>query len=152
MTGTEALEARTTVFEGAQPILQVSNLQASVDYYVTTLGFKVDFIEIIASVSRGRCVLFLVEGDQGHPGTWVWVGVSDVDSVYEEYRRSGAKIRQPPTNFPWACEMQVEDPDGNVLRLGSEPKPNQTFGPWCDMRGDLWEMHADGRWVRAEHG
>jgi hypothetical protein len=28
----------------------------------------------------------------------------------------------PPTNFPWALEMHVEDPDGNVLRLGSEPK------------------------------
>jgi hypothetical protein len=28
----------------------------------------------------------------------------------------------PPTNFPWALEMQVKDPDGNVLRIGSEPK------------------------------
>ena len=25
-----------------------------------------------------------------------------------------------PTNFSWALEMHVEDPDGNVLRLGSE--------------------------------
>jgi len=26
-----------------------------------------------------------------------------------------------PTNFPWAKEMHVEDPDGNVIRFGSEP-------------------------------
>jgi hypothetical protein len=115
------------------------------------LGFKVDFYETIASVSRGRW-LFLVQGDQGNPGTWVWVGVSDVDALYEEYQRKGAKIRQPPTNFPWACEMQVEDPDGNVLRLGSEPKPNQPFGPWRDMRGDLWAMMPGGEWVRTVAG
>jgi hypothetical protein len=24
-------------------------------------------------------------------------------------------------NRPWAYEMQVEDPDGHVLRFGSEP-------------------------------
>jgi hypothetical protein len=27
-----------------------------------------------------------------------------------------------PTNYSWAVEMQIEDPDGNVLRLGSEPR------------------------------
>src|SRR5687768_3587828 len=53
MTGTEALQSRATVFEGAQPILRVGDLQTSVDYYVRVLGFKVDFHEIIASVSRG---------------------------------------------------------------------------------------------------
>jgi hypothetical protein len=25
-------------------------------------------------------------------------------------------------NFPWACEMRVGDPDGHVLRFGSDPK------------------------------
>jgi hypothetical protein len=28
-----------------------------------------------------------------------------------------------PTKYPWALEMQLEDPDGNVLRIGSERKP-----------------------------
>jgi hypothetical protein len=36
-------------------------------------------------------------------------------------------ILLPPTNFPWALEMQVEDPDGNVLRIGSEPKTDRPF-------------------------
>jgi predicted enzyme related to lactoylglutathione lyase len=34
----------------------------------------------------------------------------------------GVKILLEPTNFPWALEFQVEDPDGNVLRFGSEPE------------------------------
>jgi len=149
MTSNKPAPLRAVAFEGSQPILRVSDLDASVEYYVNVLGFKLDFRESIASVSRGRCALFLVEGDQGHPGAWVWVGVSDVDAVHDEYRASGAKIRQPPTNFSWGCEIQVEDPDGNVLRLGSEAKPNQAFGPWRDMRGDLWRLAPDGDWVRA---
>lgn len=35
--------------------------------------------------------------------------------------RVGVPVRMPPTNYPWALEMHLEDPDGNVLRLGSEP-------------------------------
>ena len=73
--------------------------------------------------------------------------VNDVDQLHAEYRRSGAIVRQPPTNFSWACEMQVADPDGNVLRIGSDPKSNQPFGPWLDMEGRLWEMNAEGNWA-----
>jgi catechol 2,3-dioxygenase-like lactoylglutathione lyase family enzyme len=148
----EAMAATSvpTKFGGVTPILPVRDLDASVAYYVEKLGFKVDFQAAIAGISRGRCALFLVEADQGHVGTWVWIGVDDVDAVFEEYRLSGATIRQPPTNFSWACEMQVEDPDGNVLRLGSEPKASQPFGPWLDMRGDRWFPTSSGEWRRAD--
>ena len=137
-------------FGGITPIFSVRDLRASVDYYVRALGFKLDFLESIASVSRDRCAVFLVQGDQGHPGSWVWVGVDDVDAVHEEYKASGAKIRQPPTNFSWACEMQVEDPDGNVLRIGSDSKDGVPYGPWCDMRGDLWHLTPEGKWIRRK--
>jgi len=66
-----------------------------------------------------------------------------------EYQRTGAKIRNPPNNFPWALEMQVEDLDGNVLRMGSEPKPGATDGKWRDMHGDLWERTPEGGHRRA---
>ena len=149
MSQAQTAPALEPVFEGSQPILRVSDLEASVRYYVDVLGFRIGFHEAIASVSRGRCALFLVEGDQGNPGSWVWVGVSDVDLVHAEYLRSGARIRQPPTNFPWACEMQVEDLDGNVLRVGSESKPHQSIGPWRDMHGSLWKQQSDGTWLRT---
>jgi len=68
----------------------------------------------------------------------VWIGVEDVDALMHEYRASGAKIRHPPTNYPWACEMQVEDLDGNVLRLGSDTKKDEPFGEWLDMHGKIW--------------
>jgi predicted lactoylglutathione lyase len=139
--------SQPVAFEGAQPILSVADLQRSVDYYTKVLGFTLNFHESIASVSRGRCAVFLVQGDQGNPGTWVWVGVSDVDALHDEYIKTGAKIRHPPTNFSWAYEIQVEDLDRNVLRLGCEPKAGQPFGPWRDMRGTLWGWTPAG-WAR----
>jgi uncharacterized glyoxalase superfamily protein PhnB len=126
-------------FEGVTPILRVRDILSSIEYYVRTLGFKVDWQSpYFASVSRGKCHIFLSQGDQGHSGGWVWIGVEDCDALFEEYRHTGAKIRHPPTNYSWAYEMQVEDIDGNVLRLGSEPKPNEPFGEWLDMDGKRW--------------
>src|SRR5215469_1451713 len=110
-------------FGKVTPVLRVSDVQASEEYYVNRLGFKVDFRapNYFVSVTRGQCCLFLCQGDQGHFGGWVWIDGVDVEKVYEELLASGEKIRHNPTNYPWALEMQVEDLDGNVLRIGSDP-------------------------------
>lgn len=142
--------AKAVNFEGVNPIFRVTDLSASADYYVQKLGFTVLWqTPYLVCVARGRCHLFLCEGDQGHAGGWVWVGVGDAEALHEEYRASGAKIRNPPTNFEWAYEMQVEDLDGNVLRLGSEPKSDEPIGEWLDMRGVRWAKSGDGSWARV---
>ncbi len=113
-----------TRFEHANPILNVSSLARSVEYYVDVLGFTNaewgggEF----TCVTRDGASIYLSEGDQGQPGTWVWVGVDDVEALHNEYSGSGATILQTPENFPWAFEMKVSDPDGHVLRFGSDPK------------------------------
>jgi len=152
MSQADAPNASVVTFEGGNPIFRVRSLAASIDYYVRVLGFKLDWggPGIIASVSRGRFHLFLCEGDQGNPGSWVWIGVTDADALCDEYRATGAKIRHPPTNYSWAYEMQVEDLDGNVLRLGSEPKEGQPFGEWLDMHGDAWVASPEGGLRRVE--
>ncbi len=143
--------SNVVTFEGVTPILRVQNLSASIEYYVQTLGFKLDWqAPSFGSVSRGCCHIFLSEGDQGNPGSWVWIGVEDADTLFSEYRTKDAKVRHPPTNYSWAYEIQVEDLDGNVLRLGSEPKSDQAVGEWLDMRGNRWAMAASGEWVRVE--
>ena len=118
-------------FENTVPILRVNSLQVSVDYYTKVLGFSVDWqAGSVASVSRDGHGVMLCEGSQGCPGTWVWVGVSDAAALHTEYTVKGARIRMPPTNFSWAYEMHVLDPDGHVLRFGSDPLPGQPFGQW----------------------
>jgi uncharacterized glyoxalase superfamily protein PhnB len=140
------------MFEGITPILRAHSLPASIDYYVGTLGFKVDWHQpnVMASVSRDRCSIMICEGDQGHPGTWMWIGVEDVEALFEEYTGKGARIRHPPTNYPWAYEMQVEDPDGHVLRFGSDQKTDRPFGEWLDMRGESWALSPDGSSTHAD--
>ena len=111
-------------FEGSQPILHVENMQASLRFYVDALGFENASwgTDNFTSVSRDRAGIYLCRGDQGRGGAWAWIGVEDVEKLHEEYKARGVTLRLPPTNFPWALEMQIEDPDGNVLRLGSEPR------------------------------
>lgn len=140
MSAAESPHCAPAVFGGVTPVFRVSDLDASLDYYVNKLGFKINFRtqNFFASVARDRCNVFLSVGDQGHFGTWVWIGVGDVELVHNELIAKGAKVRHPPTNYPWALEMQVEDPDGNILRIGSEPKPNEPYGPWLDMNGNRW--------------
>jgi len=111
-------------FECVVPILNVKNFALSMDYYVSKLGFtkKWDWgtPPSFGSVARGKVEIFLSEGGQGQAGVWMSIFTEDVDALHGEYKKSGAIIRQPPTNMPWGVrEMNVQDPDGHRLRMGS---------------------------------
>ena len=116
--------ATRTEFECADPILSVADMARSLRYYLEVLGFaNADWGgDDFTCVSRDNAAIYLSQGDQGQPGTWVWIGVGDVDALHEEFKASGATILHPPENFGWAREMKVGDPDGHVLRFGSDPK------------------------------
>ena len=117
-------------FENIQPILSVKDMAVSRNFYVNVLGFKeADWGDNnFTSMTRDNCGMYLCRGQQGNPGTWIWVGFDgDIFSLHEELKEKGVTIRQPPTNHPWAMEMQIEDPDGHVLRLGTDPNENEPF-------------------------
>ena len=110
--------------ENVTPILRVEDIEASSRYYTQKLGFSLDWqADGMLSVSRDDKSIMLCEGQQGQPGTWLWIGVDDADVLFAEFSANGARIRNPPQNFSWAYEFAVEDLDGHVLRVGSEPKP-----------------------------
>ena len=119
-----------TPFEHAEPILRVEDMGVAVRYYVEVLGFRnADWgDDDFTNVARDGASIYLCRGAQGHVGAWAWVGVDDVRALYAEYQASGAKIVQPPVNFPWALEIRVEDPDGNLLRFGSDPEADRAEG------------------------
>ena len=114
-------------FGGPTPIFNVKNVPASIDYYVKKLGFQLAWDwgvpSSFACVTRGDTSLFLCEGGQGAPGTWLFINVEDVDLLWAEYQESDATIVQAPTNFSWGHrEMNVEDLDGHRFRFASESK------------------------------
>jgi catechol 2,3-dioxygenase-like lactoylglutathione lyase family enzyme len=76
-------------FGGVNPVLRVSDIAVSKDYYTRVLGFKIDFETpgYFVAVSRGRCGLFLCQGDQG------LVGVD---------RRSGCRSRARGIRRCWS--------------------------------------------------
>ncbi|HET6267351.1 MAG TPA: glyoxalase superfamily protein [Acidobacteriota bacterium] len=116
-------------FECIIPILNVKSLMDSIRYYRNMLGFHVDWGDgedsLMASVSRDQNSIMLCQGSQGMAGTWIWIGVENIEPLFVEYREKGVKFRETPTNYPWAYEMRIEDPDGHILRFGSDPKPNK---------------------------
>jgi len=132
-------------FHAAIPILRVRDHAASLDHYQRVLGFKIDWQQGgMASVSRGEAFLMLCHGHQGYPGTWIWIGVADAVTLHRELLASGATIRLPPTNYPWAMEIHVEDPDGHVIRFGSDCDRSRPFSEWVAWYGDRFDRDPAG--------
>ena len=105
--------------ENIIPILFAKDMDASAKYYVDVLGFDKGWqSENFAMVSRDEFRIYL-STSQGKPGSYLWVGVQDVDVFHQEYKKSGAEIIQPPKDMGHALEMHVRDPSGNIVRFGS---------------------------------
>ncbi|MFD4764053.1 glyoxalase superfamily protein [Streptomyces sp. NPDC058439] len=105
--------------EEAIPILHVKNAAVAVAWY-ERLGFTQQWehrfepgLPAFVEVARGRVSLFLSEhkGD-ARPDTLVYLRVRDVDAVADEF---GVQAK----DAPWAREIELHDPDGNRLRVGT---------------------------------
>ena len=119
--------------ENITPILSVKDMTTSRAFYIDMLGFEESDWgdDTFTCFSKDHCEFYLCKGNQGNPGTWLWVGFDgDIFSLYEELKSKGVTISRPPTNFPYALEMHVKDPDGHVLRFGKEPDTNQPYASW----------------------
>lgn len=106
------------------PIFYVSDIQRSLHFYTEVLGFEkqwdwgdpVDF----ACVAFGEVELFLCQEGQGHPGTWLYLFIDEVETYASWIRDRGVEILAGPQDEPWGMrEMVVKDPDGHVLRIGT---------------------------------
>lgn len=117
------------MIERIEPILTVASVRVSADFYVRMLGFKIDHSsDSFAVVSCDTHYIYLSRGDPRGHQTMVWIGVEmDVEQLHTQLKANGAKILRPPTNYSWALQMEIEDPDGHILRIGAEPKTDQPF-------------------------
>ena len=141
----------TNPFGSPVPVFRGKNVEASIAYYVDALGFKLRWrMGDFASVVRDECEIFLTNDNQSQLRMWIWIGVPDVRALHKHYETTGAKIRNPPNNFEWALEMQVEDLDGNVLRIGSDPEKDKPLGIFRDADGVGWRHLGNQRYERVD--
>jgi len=116
-------------FPQAVPEIPVSNVDQAAAYYVTVLGFSLDWGNDeggIGGISQGDCRMFLTNGpfrgDHGPKSpVVVWLnlnGKSEVDELFERWKAAGATILETVDDKPWNLrEFRIADPDGNQLRV-----------------------------------
>ena len=101
------------------PILYTENAAAAVEWY-ERLGFSQESIHrfepglpAFVTIVRGSMRLFLSEHEgDARPDTLVYLRVADVDSLADEF---DVDVEAQP----WAREIELLDPDGNRLRIGT---------------------------------
>jgi uncharacterized glyoxalase superfamily protein PhnB len=123
MAGSVSVVASATVFV-------VQDVLRSVAHYRDVLGFSVRFTYgdpvFHAGVERGEVQVHLHAASKtkrlpGHGAVNVFV--TDVDALYEELRRRGARVQGEPKDYPYGMrDFDVLDLDGNQLCFGSESR------------------------------
>lgn len=105
--------------EEVVPILRVADAAASVAWY-RRLGFARQWehrfppgLPAFVEVARGGVRLFLSEHEgDARPDTLVYLRVRDVEAIAAEFGVTAGEA-------PWAREIELRDPDGNRLRIGT---------------------------------
>jgi glyoxylase I family protein len=111
---------------------QVADVDRSVAFYTTHLGFKLDQRAgpAFAKVSIGGLELWLSgpkssgarpmpDGRKQEPGGWnrLALGVDDLEARVETLRKAGVRFRNQVETGPGGRQIQIEDPDGNPIEL-----------------------------------
>ncbi|WP_425616120.1 VOC family protein [Anatilimnocola sp. NA78] len=109
----------------AATVLPVSDLEASLRYFVHVLGFREEFrFGQYAGIERDECKLHLSahgNPNTGKPGSGaVYLFCDEVDSYFAEIRNRGALVVEEPKNYDYQMrDFVVRDLDGNHLSFGA---------------------------------
>ncbi|MEL6674668.1 MAG: VOC family protein [Bacteroidota bacterium] len=118
------------LFSHLVPILPVTNVAASLQYYHKRLGFDIQFKwgepMDYAAVKRGEAVAFHLNEvspeDQHHSFTpqTLRIFVYDVNQVHQEFLQQGVSLTRPIGNREYGIrDFEIEDPDGHRLIIGT---------------------------------
>jgi len=147
---------------GCRPIFCVDSVVRSIAYYVDILGFRLGLTwsdkeqrflspgescaPTFALIGRGQVQLILSQQCQGAPGTWLHLDAhtaDQVDELYKEWARKGARILEPPSLRRWGMyEMRVQDPDSHVLRVSGPPRKDTGHGDGETRVGGKGDRHV----------
>lgn len=108
------------------PVLHVTDVVATAEYYRDVLGFTFDFGDAAyAVVWRENAAVHLMQGDGLHDGQGdgfhLFFWLEDVDAYCDEVEGRGATVVVRPETHPYGIrEFAVVDGDGIRLRFGMD--------------------------------
>lgn len=106
--------------------IPVTDQIRSRDWYVTTLGLKVEFEvpdqrTVALQDSDGFAIFLRAAPAPVSPnGCALWFQVSDVDSTYADWSARGVAFNHGPRKSHWGYGVELADPDGYLVRLWDE--------------------------------
>lgn len=110
------------VWISVTPELPVADVREAQRWYSDVLGWKIGWVsedESYGALYVETLELFLRRAAVLRPGGVTCLRVSDVEFVHAACREAGGKITAELETHPWQMrEFSVEDPDGNLLRIG----------------------------------
>jgi predicted enzyme related to lactoylglutathione lyase len=117
---------------GSSAVLLVADIERSVAYYRDRLGFACEVYGdppdfIVATRDEVKILMAHCEEPERIVANWrivpnvwnVFIGVDDVEAIYEEVQRRGAEIDYTLYNAPSGFrEFGVQDPDAHDIAIG----------------------------------
>jgi predicted enzyme related to lactoylglutathione lyase len=105
------------------PQLLVADIERSIDFYTTQLGFGVDFRyeDFYAGITKDGCFINLKSGSWGKEKSEtvedleIVFLVEDLADLYRDMLSKAIEIIQPLREMPYGKEFYIADPDGNRL-------------------------------------
>ena len=102
--------------------LPVSSLERSRDWWVKSLGLKVEFeVPGARTVSlndgEGFAIFLQEKSNVSSNGVALWFQVDDVDATHIDWSARGVRFNHGPQKNFWGYGPELADPDGYVIRL-----------------------------------
>lgn len=130
--------ATSQPLSAAHPMLSVADVEASIDFYRSTLGFFLEWAGAdesgrasIANLWRGELSLFLMSRS-GFGPSCVYCHLDDeteVDELHRDLVEAGAEISEVPVHRSWGLyEMRINDLDGNQFRFACSSQREDSQG------------------------
>jgi catechol 2,3-dioxygenase-like lactoylglutathione lyase family enzyme len=115
--------------------VQVSDIDAAVNFYTTRLGFTTGFTwgdpPTFAGVRLGETQLFLQKGQPNPAGCSVYFAIGNADELYEFQHANGVDVVVPPADREYVLrDYSVRDLHGYVLTFGH---PLFNLGPRIEI-------------------
>ena len=120
----------------ASAILQVSNLNDSIQFYTEALGFEEEFVfgdpPYYAGVKLGDVIIHLNTGNETESRRGmgsVYVFCDNVDDYYKSIEEKKVEITSKLETWPYDMrDFQVRDRDGNLLCFGCPIESKENDG------------------------